>query len=71
VTDVYSGYGKALKTVNLSRQLQKQLPIESGYCNAHARRYFYKPRLNYPEANFYLGIPGFLWEAERSELKYA
>jgi transposase len=54
VTDVYSGYGKALKTVNLSRQLQKQLPIESGYCNAHARRYFYKPRLNYPEANFYL-----------------
>jgi transposase len=54
VTDVYSGYGKALKTVNLSRQLKQQLPIESGYCNAHARRYFYKPRLNYPEAKFYL-----------------
>ncbi|MGE4234678.1 MAG: IS66 family transposase [Bacteriovoracia bacterium] len=54
VTDVYSGYGKALKTVNLSRQLKKQLPIESAYCNAHARRYFYKPRLHYPEAKFYL-----------------
>jgi transposase len=54
VTDVYSGYGKALKTVNLSRQLKKQLPIENAYCNAHARRYFYSPRLNYPEAKFYL-----------------
>ncbi len=54
VTDVYSGYGKALKTVNLSRQLKKQLPIESAYCNAHARRYFYKPRLHYAEAYFYL-----------------
>lgn len=54
ITDVYSGYGKALKTVNLVRALNKQLPIESGYCNAHSRRYFYKPRLNYPEAKFYL-----------------
>lgn len=54
VTDVYSGYGKALKTVNLSRQLKKQFPIESAYCNAHARRYFYKPRLHYPESKFYL-----------------
>lgn len=54
VTDVYSGYGKAIKTVNFARQLKRNLPIESAFCNAHARRYFYKPRLNYPEANFYL-----------------
>lgn len=54
VTDVYSGYGKALKTVNLSRQINKQIPIESAFCNAHARRYFYKPRMHYTEANFYL-----------------
>lgn len=54
VTDVYSGYRKALKTVNLSRQLKEQFIIESAYCNAHSRRYFYKPRLNYPEAHFYL-----------------
>lgn len=54
VTDVYSGYGKALKTVNLSRALKKQFPIENAYCNAHARRYFYKPRLHYAEAYFYL-----------------
>jgi transposase len=54
LTDVYSGYGKALKVVNLDRQKNSQLPIESAYCNAHARRYFFKPRVHYPEANFYL-----------------
>ncbi len=54
ITDVYSGYGKALKVVNLSRQLKKMIPIESAYCNGHARRYFFKPRVNYPEACFYL-----------------
>ena len=54
VTDVYSGYGKAIKAVNFSRQLKAIIPIESAYCNAHARRYFFKQRVNYPEANFYL-----------------
>lgn len=54
ITDVYSGYGKALKTVNLVRALNKQLPIENANCNGHSRRYFYKPRLKYPEAKFYL-----------------
>lgn len=54
LTDVYSGYHKATRVVNIKRQLQGTVPIENGYCNAHARRYFYKPRLNYPEAEFYL-----------------
>ncbi len=54
VTDVYSGYGKALKVVNTSRQAGQKLPIRSAFCNAHARRYFYKPRIHYPEATFYL-----------------
>lgn len=54
VTDVYSGYGKATRVVNLARQLEGKIPIENGFCNGHARRYFFKPRLNYPEANFYL-----------------
>lgn len=54
VTDVYSGYGKAIKAVNKSRLLKSQVPIENANCNAHARRYFYKSRVNYPEANFYL-----------------
>ena len=54
VTDVYSGYGKAIKTVNLVREQKSQIPIESAYCNAHARRYFFKPREAYPEVYFYL-----------------
>lgn len=54
VTDVYSGYRKAIKTVNFIRQEKGEIPIESAYCNAHARRYFFKPRVPYPEAYFYL-----------------
>ncbi len=54
VTDVFSGYGKALRLVNLDRNFKKLPPIESGYCNAHARRYFFKSQKWYPEARFYL-----------------
>lgn len=54
VTDVYSGYGKAIKVVNKLRLLKSQIQIENANCNAHARRYFYKSRVNYPEANYYL-----------------
>jgi transposase len=54
VSDVYAGYGKALKTVNISRSMKKQIPIESAYCNAHARRYFIKAQKGYPETIFYL-----------------
>ena len=54
LTDVYSGYGKATRNVNLNRQLTGKVLIEQAYCNAHSRRYFFKPRLHYPESNFYL-----------------
>lgn len=54
LTDVYSGDGKAVRVRNLNRKLRGKVPIESAYCNAHARRYFFKPRLHYPESHFYL-----------------
>jgi transposase len=54
VTDVYSGYGKATRVVNESRLLRSRIPIENAFCNAHARRYFYKSRTAYKEAEFYL-----------------
>lgn len=54
LTDVYSGYHKATRVVNMARQLKGQTPIENAHCNAHARRYFFKPRHKYPEAQFYL-----------------
>lgn len=54
LTDVYSGYSKATRVVNVARQLEGRVPIENGYCNGHARRYFFKPRDKYKEAEFYL-----------------
>lgn len=54
LTDVYSGYSKATRVVNVKRQLEGKAPIENAYCNGHARRYFFKPHLKYPEAEFYL-----------------
>lgn len=55
VSDVYSGYGKATRQANEKRceKGQKQL-IRNAYCNAHARRYFYKCWPKYPESKFYL-----------------
>ena len=54
VTDVYSGYGKATRLVNEIRQSEQKILIQNGFCNAHSRRYFFKPRLHYKEAYFYL-----------------
>jgi len=54
VTDVYSGYSKAVRISNVERKKLEKKLIKNGYCNAHARRYFWIPRLNYKEAFFYL-----------------
>ncbi len=54
VTDVFGGYNKALTAINLERSENNKKLLINAKCNAHARRYFYKPRLNYPECEFYL-----------------
>jgi len=57
VSDVYSGYGKAIKIANILRAKNKQPLIKSAYCNAHARRYFFKYwklHENSEDAKFYL-----------------
>lgn len=54
VTDVYSGYGKAVRLVNETRRAAGLAPIRSAHCNAHARRYFHKAWPKYKEAEFYL-----------------
>lgn len=54
VTDVYSGYGKAIRIANITRAANGKSLITNANCNAHARRYFFIPRLNYKEAEFYL-----------------
>ncbi|MCX6127433.1 MAG: IS66 family transposase [Proteobacteria bacterium] len=40
VTDVYSGYKKALRETNELRASESKLPIATVYCNSHARRHF-------------------------------
>jgi transposase len=54
VTDVYSGYHKAIRLSNVERTKSGKKLIKNGNCNAHARRYFFKIRDKYPEADFYL-----------------
>jgi transposase len=54
VSDVYTGYGKAIRIVNELRKIQNLPLIECAHCNAHARRNFFKMWPKYKEAEFYL-----------------
>jgi len=54
VTDVYSGYGKAVRISNEIRKSSGQSLIRNAHCNSHARRPFYKSWPKYKEAQFYL-----------------
>jgi hypothetical protein len=55
VTDVYSGYGKAVRLANPVRLSRKMRLIQNAHCNAHARRYFFQAwKKGYEEAGFYL-----------------
>ena len=54
VSDVFGGYSKAMTEVNKLRAEKKEKAIFNAKCNAHARRYFFKVRINYPQAEFYL-----------------
>lgn len=54
VTDVFSGYARAVRLSNVIRA-QASLPlIHNAYCSAHGRRYFFKAFPHSPEAQFYL-----------------
>lgn len=54
ISDVFSGYSKALRIINLFRQSQNRVGIQNANCNAHARRYFIKSLNAYPESKYYL-----------------
>jgi transposase len=62
VTDVYSGYGKAVRQANEIRRISGR--VASAYCNAHARRYFHKSWPHYPETKFYLDHYHWIYELE-------
>lgn len=54
VSDVFSGYAKAVRETNEERRLKSQIEIKNAYCNAHARRKFKEARERFTEAQFYL-----------------
>jgi hypothetical protein len=55
LTDVYTGYGKAVRDANQQRLASGRTGIvSSAYCNAHARRYFHKSNNGYKEAQGFL-----------------
>lgn len=53
-SDVFSGYGKAVRVINEARRVANLPLLRCAHCNAHARRYFYKAWSQYKEATFYL-----------------
>lgn len=55
MSDVFSGYGRAVRESNLERD-QKGLPkIQGIYCNAHARRRFKEAKERFPDdAQFFI-----------------
>lgn len=54
VSDVFSGYHRAIRLTNIERQKRSEKLIKNANCNAHARRNFFKLKEKYPEAYFYL-----------------
>lgn len=55
VSDVYSGYKKAVSDANVFRKSEQREPIQSLYCNAHARRKFSEAEENFKdEAEYFL-----------------
>ena len=55
LTDVYSGYSKAVRIANEHRESKGLPKIKNAYCNAHSRRYFKDSEKDFEdEVEFYL-----------------
>lgn len=66
VSDVFSGYGKAVKETNKYRR-ENNLPlIRNVYCNAHSRRKFKEAHEKFPdEAQFFIELYGKIYRLEK------
>lgn len=71
ISDVYSGYSKAVGVTNKLRE-DKELPIiKHVYCNAHARRYFKQASEVVPEeSEFFIKKYRRIYRLERLAKKY-
>ena len=66
VSDVFSGYKKALTEANTKREGPA---IQELYCNAHARRKFKEAKLNYSEGEWFLHCYRNIYKLEKSDIK--
>jgi transposase len=68
MTDVYAGYTKAVKEVNLLRKKDLKELIRSAYCNAHARRKFKDIEGKFPnDVKFYLYCYKKIYKLEKNQ----
>jgi transposase len=66
MSDVFSGYGKAVRVVNLERAKNNIAPIVQSHCNAHVRRKFKEAKEKFPdEAKFYIDIYKKIYRLEK------
>ncbi len=66
MSDVFSGYGKAVKDVNFERAKENISPIQHVYCNAHVRRKFKEAKDNFSdEARFFIDIYKKIYRLEK------
>lgn len=63
MSDVYSGYGRTVREVNLDRESRGQPLLISAHCNDHARRYFFKVG-EQPDATKILDVYGEIYAIE-------
>jgi transposase len=57
MSDVFSGYAKAVRTINDERKKLEIPLIQNIYCNAHARRYLKKAKENFQdESKFFIDL---------------
>ncbi len=69
VTDVYSGYIRAVREANVLRRTQGRSEIIMIYCNSHSRRRFTEAAVSYPEeAQFFIEQYAHIYRLE-AELK--
>lgn len=66
VSDVFSGYGRAVRESNKVRKTQGLTEIQNVYCNAHARRKFKEAlKKSLDEASFYIKQYRFIYRLEK------
>lgn len=66
MSDVFSGYGKAVRESNERRKAQGKPLVRGGYCNAHSRRKFKEAAEKFPdESQFFIETYGKIYRLEK------